>query len=164
MMKYFKCGHVMTTHGIKGDLKVRSLSDFNRFYKGSRLYLYHNGQYEEVKVSKTSVFKNDYLVSFEGLEDINLVQKYHGDDIYISELDRQDELGENEYYYNDLIGKSVVNQQGEDRGTVIEVRELPQADYLVISYLDKSVLVPFIKEFVTEVNEKITVKEIEGLF
>lgn len=164
MMKYFKCGHVMTTHGIKGDLKVRSLSDFNRFYKGSRLYLYHNGQYEEVKVSKASVFKNDYLVSFEGLEDINLVQKYHGDDIYISELDRQDELGENEYYYNDLIGKSVVNQQGEDRGTVIEVRELPQADYLVISYLDKSVLVPFIKEFVTEVNEKITVKEIEGLF
>lgn len=164
MMKYFKCGHVMTTHGIKGDLKVRSLSDFNRFYKGSRLYLYHNGQYEEVKVSKASVFKNDYLVSLEGLEDINLVQKYHGDDIYISELDRQDELGENEYYYNDLIGKSVVNQQGEDRGTVIEVRELPQADYLVISYLDKSVLVPFIKEFVTEVNEKITVKEIEGLF
>lgn len=164
MMKYFKCGHVMTTHGIKGDLKVRSLSDFNRFYKGSRLYLYHNGQYEEVKVSKASVFKNDYLVSFEGLEDINLVQKYHGDDIYISELDRQDELGENEYYYNDLIGKSVVNQQGEDRGTVIEVRELPQADYLVISYLDKSVLVPFIKEFVTEVNEKIIVKEIEGLF
>ncbi len=164
MMKYFKCGHVMTTHGIKGDLKVRSLSDFNRFYKGSRLYLYHNGQYEEVKVSKASVFKNDYLVSFEGLEDINLVQKYHGDDIYISEFDRQDELGENEYYYNDLIGKSVVNQQGEDRGTVIEVRELPQADYLVISYLDKSVLVPFIKEFVTEVNEKITVKEIEGLF
>lgn len=164
MMKYFKCGHVMTTHGIKGDLKVRSLSDFNRFYKGSRLYLYHNRQYEEVKVSKASVFKNDYLVSFEGLEDINLVQKYHGDDIYISELDRQDELGENEYYYNDLIGKSVVNQQGEDRGTVIEVRELPQADYLVISYLDKSVLVPFIKEFVTEVNEKITVKEIEGLF
>lgn len=164
MMKYFKCGHVMTTHGIKGDLKVRSLSDFNRFYKGSRLYLYHNGQYEEVKVSKASVFKNDYLVSFEGLEDINLVQKYHGDDIYISEFDRQDELGENEYYYNDLIGKSVVNQQGEDRGTVIEVRELPQADYLVISYLGKSVLVPFIKEFVTEVNEKITVKEIEGLF
>lgn len=164
MMKYFKCGHVMTTHGIKGDLKVRSLSDFNRFYKGSRLYLYHNGQYEEVKVSKASVFKNDYLVSFEGLEDINLVQKYHGDDIYISELGRQDELGENEYYYNDLIGKSVVNQQGEDRGTVIEVRELPQADYLVISYLNKSVLVPFIKEFVTEVNEKITVKEIEGLF
>lgn len=164
MMKYFKCGHVMTTHGIKGDLKVRSLSDFNRFYKGSRLYLYHNGQYEEVKVSKASVFKNDYLVSFEGLEDINLVQKYHGDDIYISEFDRQDELGENEYYYNDLIGKSVVNQQGEDRGTVIEVRELPQADYLVISYLDKSVLVPFIKKFVTEVNEKITVKEIEGLF
>ncbi len=163
-MKYFKCGHIMTTHGIKGDLKVKSFSDFQRFYKGSRLYILHNGQYEEVKISKASVFGAYYLVAFEGLEDINLVLKYHSDDIYVSELDRQDELLEDEYYYNDLIGKEVVNQHGEARGKVIEIRELPQADYLVIDYLDKKVLVPFIKEFVTEVNDRITIEEIEGLF
>ena len=154
----------MTTHGIKGDLKVKPLTDFDRFYKGSRLYILHNGSYDEVRVNKASEFGAYFLVSFEGLLDINLVEKYHSDDIYVSELDRHHELEADEYYYSDLIGLPVVNQNGEARGVVKEVRELPQASYLVISYNDKNVLVPFIKEFVSEVNEKIIVNEIEGLF
>ena len=163
-MKFYKCGHVMTTHGIKGDLKIKPLTDFDRFFKGSRLYIFHKGNYEEVKVKKASAFGNYYLVSFEGLEDINLVEKYHSDDVYVSELDRTNELDEHEYYYSDLIGLSVVNQDGVDRGVVSEIRELPQAEYLVVKYNGKNVLVPFINEFILDVNDKIVIKEIEGLF
>lgn len=163
-MKYFKCGHIMTTHGIKGDLKVKPLSDFDRFYKGSRLYILHNGEYEEVKVAKASTFNLYYLVAFEGMQDINLVLKYHSDDIYVSELDRKDELTEDEFYYSDLIGLEVINQEGQARGKVLEIREMPQAEYLVVMFNNKRVLIPFIKEFILEVNEKIVVKEIEGLF
>lgn len=163
-MKFFKCGFVMTTHGIKGALKVRSFSDFNRFFVGSRLYILHNGNYEEVKVSKVSIQGDHYLVTFEGYDDINKVLKYHSNDIYVSELDRGNELNEGEYYYSDLIGLNVVNQNNEARGVVIEIRELPQAEYLVIKYNEKNVLVPFINEFIIEVSDKIIVKEIEGLF
>lgn len=163
-MKYYKCGHIMTTHGLKGDLKVKSLSDFERFFKGSRLFILHNNQYEEVKVYSCKSFGNYYLVAFEDKLDINLVEKYHSDDIYVSELDRNNELETDEYYYSDLIGMSVINQNAEDRGVVVEIRELPQADYLVVKYNDKKVLIPFIKEFVTDVKDKIIVNEIEGLF
>jgi len=163
-MKYYKCGHVQTTHGIKGDLKVRSLSDFDRFYVGARLYILHNGEYVQVKVCKASEFGESYLVAFEGMQDINLVEKFHSDDIYISELDRDDDLEDGEFYYDDLIGKEVVNQSGEARGIVTEVREMPQSHYLVVKNNGKNVLVPFIKEFVVSVDEKIVVNEIEGLF
>ena len=47
-MDYFRCGKILTTHGIKGDLKVLSLSDFDRFQKGKRLYIKHQGKMEEV--------------------------------------------------------------------------------------------------------------------
>lgn len=163
-MKYYKCGQILTTHGIKGDLKVKDLSDFNRFYKGSRLYINHKGEYIEVKVCKASEFGNFLLVAFEGLQDISLVEKYHSDYIYVSEIDRNDNLDENEFYYNDLIGKNVISENGEARGIVVEVRELPQAHYLVVEYNDKKVLVPFIDEFILSVGENIVVKEIEGLF
>lgn len=163
-MKYYKCGHIMTTHGIKGDLKVKPLTDFDRFYKGSRLYILHNNDYYEMHVKKASEFGAYYLVSFEGYEDINKVLQFHSDDIYISELDRKDELEEGEYYFSDLIGKMVVNQNGDKKGIVKEVRELPQADYLVVDYNGKNVLVPFINEFVIDVTDVITIKEIEGLF
>lgn len=163
-MKFYKCGHIMTTHGIKGDLKVKPLTDFDRFYKGSRLYILHKGDYVEVTVNKASIFGSYYLVSFVDLLDINLVEKYHSDDIYVSELDRANELEEGEYYYSDLIGKEVYNTFGDARGKVIEVRELPKSQYLVVKYNGKNVLIPFINEFIEDVNDRIIIKEIEGLF
>ena len=87
-MKYYRCGKIMTTHGIRGDLKVQVLTDFDRFKKGNRLYIKHKEEYIPVIVAKASSFGNYLLVSFEQLEDINLVEKYHLDDLYVSEEDR----------------------------------------------------------------------------
>ena len=61
-MQYFRCGKIMTTHGIKGDLKVQSYSDFDRFKKGNRLYIKHNNDYVEVIVNKVSAFGKYLLV------------------------------------------------------------------------------------------------------
>ena len=82
----------------------------------------------------------------------------------MSELERE-ELDEGEYYYSELVGKHVVNQNGEDRGIVEEIREFPKSDYLAVRYNSKIALIPFIDEFVKEVLEdKIIINEIEGLF
>lgn len=162
-MKFYKCGHILTTHGIKGDLKIKPLTDFDRFSPNNHLFILHQNNYVEVVVNKVSEFKENLLVSFKDLLDINLVEKYHGDDIYVSELDRE-KLSSNEFYYSDLIGKIVFNQKGDFRGEVIEIRELPHAKYLVVKYNDKTHLIPFISEFIDKIDEKIYIKEIEGLF
>ena len=114
-------------------------------------------------VKKTSNFKDCLLVSFEGLLDINLVQKYHSNDIYVSE-DNREQLNDDEFYYSDLIGLELINQHNESRGKVIEIRELPQACYLVVYYNNKSYMIPFIEEFILEIDDKIHINEIEGLF
>ena len=165
-MNYYKCGHIMTTHGLKGDLKIKNLSDFDRIKKNNKLYILHNDEYISVIVNKSSPFKdNTLLVSFKDLLDINLVEKYHGDDIYISDLERENDELDGDYYYSDLVGKMVVNQNGVEKGIVLEIKELPQCDYLVVDYNKKNVLVPFIDEFIIEVtDEKIVINEIEGLF
>ena len=41
-MKYYKCGQILKTHGIKGDLKIKEETDFNRFSKGNTLYILYN--------------------------------------------------------------------------------------------------------------------------
>jgi len=164
-MKYFKCGHIMTTHGLKGALKVKNLSDFDRFHKNSRLYILYKDEYLEVNVKSVSNQDDHLLVTFKDLEDINLVEKYKNTDIYVSELDRVNELDDNEYYYSDLIGKKIINQNNEERGIVKEVREYPVCHYLVISYNDKDVLIPFLEKFIKDVNnDSIIIDEIEGLF
>lgn len=161
-MQYYRCGKIMTTHGIKGDLKIKVISDFNRFYKGSKLYILHNNEYISVVVNKATDFGKYILVNFEGLQDINLVEKYHLDDIFVSEEDRE-ELSDDEYYYSDLVGLEVYNQNNLYRGKVIEVKEMPQCDYLYINLGSNNYYVPFIDEFIISVSDKIVIKEIEGL-
>lgn len=165
-MNYYKCGHIMTTHGLKGDLKIKNLSDFERFKKGNQLYILHNDEYIPVIVNKVSTYKGDtLLVSFKDLLDINLVEKYHSDDIYVSDTEREADELDGDYYYSDLVGKNVVNQNGDARGKVLEIKELPQCDYLVVQYNGKNLLVPFIDEFVLDVTDNdIVINEIEGLF
>ena len=36
---------ILTTHGLKGDVKVQSFSDFDRIYKGAKLYIKHKNEY-----------------------------------------------------------------------------------------------------------------------
>lgn len=163
-MNYYRCGQIMTTHGLKGEVKVKSFSDFDRFSKGKRLFIFHKEQYIEVIVHHSSIFGKNLLVAFENMLDINLIEKYHGDELFISEDDRQDDLSEDEFYHTDLIGKEVVNQNNEPRGVVIEIKTLPASDYLIVSYQGKKVYIPFIDEFILEVGNKIEVNEIEGLF
>lgn len=161
-MEYFRCGKIMTTHGIKGELKVKVISDFDRFFKGSKLYILHQNEYVPVVVEKASNFGNYLLVSFQDMLDINLVSKYHLDDIFVSEEDRE-VLEEDEFYYSDLIGCKVYNEQNVFRGVVEEIKEMPQCDYLYIAFNNCHYYVPFINEFVLEVSDHIVIHEIEGL-
>lgn len=164
-MDFFRCGEIVKTHGIKGDLKVKNLSDFDRFKKNARLYICHKDDYIEVKVNNVKDFGNYLLVSFQGLLDINLVEQYHGDFIYISEEDRDlSELDENSFYISDLIDCAVYTDGNEYLGKVVEIENLPQCDYLVLNIDRKRKLIPFIDEFIVDVKEdKIIIKKIEGL-
>lgn len=163
-MDYFRCGKILTTHGIKGDVKVQVFSDFNRFEKGKRIFIKHQDEYVPVVVQSASDFGKYLLVHFNGLDDCNAVKKYHLDDLFILAEDRKEELSEDEFYYSDLIGLPVYSQDGITRGIVKEVKELPQCDYLYIHYNNKNYYVPFLNEFILEVSDKIVVKELEGLF
>ena len=164
-MKYYKCGKILTTHGIKGDLKILPMTDFDRFFNGNTLYIKHNLDYVEVKLKDVKEYQgNLYLLKFEGLEYINLVKKYHGDFLYVSELQR--EKLEDGYYYDELFNKKVYNQDGKLLGEVISIEEMPATKYLVVLSNGKRKLVPMIMDiYIKEVLEdKIIINEIEGLF
>lgn len=161
-MKYYLVGKIMTTHGIKGEVKVQNYSDFDRYKKDQILYVLHNGKYEKLEVLFSREYPKGMYVTFKGLEDINLVLKYHSDELFIAEDDR--EKLEDEFYVSDLIGLKVYNQDMEERGEIVDVLDLPQGSVLVSLYNGARKTIPFRDEFIIEISDKIIVKEIEGLF
>lgn len=164
-MNYYRIGKILNTHGLKGDLKIMVVSDFERFNVKDKVYLYYKDEYIPLVVKKRTDYPPHILVRFEGLEDINLVEKYKGYELFISE-DEQQPLDDGEYYFHELIGLDAYNDRADYKGKVLDVREVPQGYLLVIKMENgKKALVPFRDEFIGKVTkERVIIKEIEGLF
>ena len=77
------------------------------------------------------------------------------------------ELGPDENFIADLIGLSVVTDEGEELGTLKDVMQTGANDVYVVERKDgKEVLLPAIKQCILDVDleaEKITVHVMEGL-
>lgn len=160
-MNYIEVGKIVNTHALKGEVKIKSYSNMDRFNKGNILYL--GESHIEVRIKTHRVKENFDYVVFENYEDINLIEPYKNKLLYIKETDLE-ELEEDEYYIKDLIGLKVYNEDKLYIGTVKNVSEYPANFMLeVLKENGKIALIPFRKEFVLEVKDVIIIHEIEGL-
>lgn len=161
-------GKIVGTHGIKGEVKIKSISSFakERFKKGNIIYITQNKKdFIEMKCASHRTHKNMELVAFDGLLNINLVEKYRDYEVYA--LYDRELLDEDEYFYRDVIDCEIYNQNGNYIGKVISIMENPLYDILEIKKEDNTkLLVPYIDQFIEEedvYNKKITIKQIEGM-
>jgi len=158
----YKVGKIIGTHGIKGELKVKSETDFDRFKKGSILFLKQNDKYTEIKINSHRVHKGFDLITFNNLDNINLVLEFVGLEIYTTHS--PSDLDDDEYFIEDLVGMKVVDQNNINIGIVVDMLEVPQGHILEINNNGKKSLIPFVGEFIKEINDDVIVVEtIEGL-
>lgn len=154
-------GRIVGTHGIKGELKVKSDTSFDRFKKGNILYIEKE---EKIVINSSRVHKGMHLITINGYTNINDVLGYVNKDIYVPH-DRS-ELNDGEFYYEDIIGLNCYNSKGELIGSVCDLQEVPQGLLLEVKTDKKTILIPFVDEFVTNIDledKKIQIQEIEGL-
>lgn len=161
-MKYLEVGKIVTTHGIKGEVKVQVITDnLTRFNKDNILYV--GNQKEKIIVDNSRFQKNMILLAFNNITNINDVLKYVGQVLYVDVDEVRDE---DEIYYDDLIDCDVYVSE-EKIGIVEDVIEVPQGEILKILKNDQTyALVPYVDEFIVDVDiieKKIIIDPIEGL-
>lgn len=164
-MDYLKVGNIINTFGIKGELKVESLTDFEqeRFQKDQTLFVEYQHQYVPVKVSSYRLHKGFVLLALTGLDNINLVEKYKGCCLYVAKKDLHP-LKQGQYYFFQLMDCDVYHN-GERIGQVTEVQAYYQV-ILRVQTQQKEVLIPFVDCFIQKVdleNKRIDVQLIEGM-
>ncbi|OMF37397.1 ribosome maturation factor RimM [Paenibacillus sp. FSL H8-0548] len=170
--KWFTVGKVVNTHGIRGELKILSQTDFgeDRFAVGSKLLMLNeeSGASLEVKIVSSRANKSIYILKLEGFTNINEVEQYKGWVLKVS-ADKLLELDEGEYYYHEIIGCRVVTEEGEELGVISEILSPGANDVWVVDRpkgSGKQLLLPVIDEVVRTVNTKeklVTVHLMEGL-
>ena len=168
-MNYYQVGKIVNTHGIKGEVKVQSITDFpqERFAPGAPLYVFKNDQsIKEVTVKTHRKHKNFELLSFEGLQDINLVEDLKQTELKIAE-DQQGTLNEGEYYYHEIIGLKVYDLDNNYLGEIKEIMESGANDVWIIQRVgQKDLLIPAISDVIKDIQVdqgKVTIEMLDGL-
>jgi len=160
----YQIGKITNTHGIKGEVKIYNLSDFNRFFVNAEVYVLIQGKKKFFTIERVRSQANLLIVKFKGYDDINDILAYKGLEVY-SDASVIKELEDDDYHYQSLLDKDVYTDQDVYVGKVINMIPVPQGHLLEIEKENgKKIMIPFIKIFVSEVlEEKIIITPIEGL-
>ncbi|RFU71264.1 ribosome maturation factor RimM [Peribacillus saganii] len=170
MEKWFNVGKIVNTHGIKGEVRVISRTDFaeERYKIGNTLFLFLNEKDQPLELTITThrKHKNFDLLSFEGFSNVNEVERLRDGLLKVPES-QLGELEEGEYYFHEIIGCTVYTDSGEEIGSIREVLAPGANDVWVIKgKKGKDILIPYIKDIVLDVNiaeKKIVIFPMEGL-
>ena len=165
-MEFISVGKILNTFGIRGELKIESYTDFaeERFRKGSTVYVGEEKLPFTVKSHRKH--KGQILLLFQDNEDINLVERYKGQEIFKASEDIE-ALPAGEYYFRDIRGLDVyVN--GEKIGHVMDMEEGLSSNYMRIRRDDDGSehLVPFLRPFIEKISleeKRIDIPDLGGL-
>lgn len=157
-MNYIYIGKIVNTHGIKGELRIKS--DFDKkdiiFKPGFTLYIGEG--YVAEKIVTYRVHKEFDMVTFEGYNNINQVLNYLKLNVYVKREDLS--LNNDDYLLQDLIGLNVV-ENGEMLGKVSEIVYNGSNILLSIS-ADKNFYIPKNGDFIKKVNLEEGIIEVEN--
>ncbi|HJB28852.1 MAG TPA: ribosome maturation factor RimM [Candidatus Blautia faecavium] len=167
MEDLLKVGVITTTHGVRGEVKVfPTTDDAARFLDLDYILLDTGKELRKLEIQNVKFFKNLAILKFKGIDNINDIEMYKGRELWIPREEGQ-ELGEDEYYIADLLGLSVILEDGTHFGTLKDVMETGANDvYVVTTDEGKEVLLPAIKECILKIDleqEQMTVHLMKGL-
>lgn len=159
MKQFITVGQIINTHGLNGEVKVYPLTDdIKRFRKLKKIYI--NEVERQVVWCKLQADKA--ILKIEGIDSIEDAVKYKEKYIEVSREDAV-KLPEGRYFVTDIIGCTVVDENGVDYGKIYDVIHTKNNDVYWIKE-GKELLIPVLKEIVVNIdveNQKITIKPVE---
>jgi 16S rRNA processing protein RimM len=168
-MDYILIGKIINTHGLKGELKIKSSSFFDdeRYAVNNTVYLKEENSYIPMKIATYRRVKDLPLISFKEYQDINLVEPFKNMEIYFNKADRKP-LKDGRHYIDELIGMRTVDEEGNIIGAVsaVESTNGAQNNLRIQRAGMKDALIPMIPFFVTDIDDDthtITIHITEGL-
>ncbi len=152
MSKEVILGKIGAVYGIKGWLKIHSFTDDPQaIFDYSPWVLNLGGKKQSVTVSEWRRHSNGLIAKFADISDRNDAQLRTGAEIMV-ESEALPDLPEGEFYWRDLIGMDVVNEQGYNFGKVTDIMETGSNDVLVVKanpndgFGKKERLIPYIDD------------------
>lgn len=153
MEEMLKVGIIVSTHGVRGEVKVFPTTDDPARFKGLKEVMLDAGKETiPLEIENVKFFKQFVILKFKGIDNINDIERYRKCPLMVTR-ENAVALGEGEYFVADMIGMETVTEDGERFGTLKDVLRTGANDvYVIESAKHGEVLIPAIKECVLNVD------------
>ncbi len=152
----YQLGYLIKTHGLRGQIVAHfDVDDVAAYTKLKTVYLTLAGaptklvEHHIEKVQPQS--GNKVLLKLRGIDRIEEAEPLRGSQLHLP-LAALPELEDDQFYFHDVIGFTVVDENLGPLGTVENFYELPQQDMLAMSYQGQEVLIPVVDELISHAD------------
>jgi 16S rRNA processing protein RimM len=117
-------GAIRKPHGVRGEASVEPWTEFERFSEVHDVTLVSpdESQTREVKIEATRAHGDRALIKFSGIETPEEMALLRDWTIEIPESEAR-KLEPDEYFLHDLLGLTLVDESGAERGRVVDAYE-----------------------------------------
>ena len=149
-------GEVLKPQGIRGELKIKTFTDFPQDVKAFKTVYIDDTPYKILSFRVGG--DGAAYIGLRGIPDRNAAELFRGK-LLEGERDDAPALEEGQYYIVDIIGLDCETEEGEFLGKVTHIANL-SSDIYTIEKAGKSILFPAVKGVVKKVdleNKKLIV-------
>ena len=153
-------GKILTTHGIKGWLTIGSFTSNPEDVFKYNLKVVIDNKFKQLTVTEYNLMPKKIIMKLEDIDSIESCKEYMNLDLYTL-TDELPEVESNEYYWHDLVGCTVFNENSVLLGVADSLFTSGDTDILVVKRdnSQKEILIPFLKSNIVSVkNSKIIVR------
>ena len=153
-------GKILTTHGIKGWFTIGSYTSNPEDIFKYNLKVVIDNELKQLMVTEYNLMPKKIIMKLEDIDTIESCSKYMNLDLYTL-IDELPEVESNEYYWHDLIGCAVFDENSALLGVADSLFTSGDTDILVVKNdsSQKEILIPFLKSNIISVkNSKIIVR------
>lgn len=162
----FFFGKITKTHGLKGELTLKTdISDPKDFKDLKYLLIEEKNNLIPYFIEKQTISGDKMFI---GLQDVNTVEKasaFIGRSTFLPN-DFLPELDEDDFYFKEIIGFTIVDEALGEIGIISDVIEYPTQAVIQVIKDEKEILIPVHDDIITKILKKertIVVRTPDGL-
>ncbi|MDH4017750.1 MAG: ribosome maturation factor RimM [Actinomycetota bacterium] len=165
-------GRVVGAHALRGEVRVRFFGDGpGQLLNAERVFLGADDTRADrarpCDVERTGTGRaGEVRLKLEGVDDRSAAEALKGQAVFGLRAELP-VLGDDEFYWHELVGFDVVSEEGEAIGRVRELWETGAHDVLVVDDADgRQILLPTAREIMTRIDRdtrRIEIKLLPGL-